>query len=125
MQDKRGKLNRNCCRQDLCVCVCVFPPAEFDVCLIQDYFSSLIFFFFSFFFLIKIRKLRRELESAQEKVVTLTTQLSTNVSPRMLLSLHVSLIYVNVFTVEICSGREFHAIFCSLYLLLWFEPDKN
>lgn len=108
------------------MCVCVFPPAEFDVCLIQDYFSSLIFFFFFiFFFLIKIRKLRRELESAQEKVVTLTTQLSTNVSPRMLLSLHVSLIYVNLFTVEICSGREFHAIFCSLYLLLWFEPDKN
>lgn len=102
------------------MCVCVFPPAEFDVSLIQDYFSSLIFFF-----LIKIRKLRRELESAQEKVVTLTTQLSTNVSPRMLLSLHVSLIYVNLFTVEICSGREFHAIFCSLYLLLWFEPDKN
>lgn len=107
------------------MCVCVFPPAEFDVCLIQGYFSSLIFFFFHFFFLIKIRKLRRELESAQEKVVTLTTQLSTNVSPRMLLSLHVSLIYVNLFTVEICSGREFHAIFCSLYLLLWFEPDKN
>lgn len=102
------------------MCVCVFPPAEFDVSLIQDYFSSLIFFF-----LIKIRKLRRELESAQEKVVTLTTQLSTNVSPRMLLSLHVYLIYVNLFTVEICSGREFHAIFCSLYLLLWFEPDKN
>lgn len=76
------------------MCVCVFPPAEFDVCLIQDYFSSLIFFF-SFFFLIKIRKLRRELESAQEKVVTLTTQLSTNVSPRMLLSLH-----VNLFTVS-------------------------
>lgn len=124
MQDKRGKLNRNCCRQDLCVCVC-FPPAQFDVCLIQGYFSSLIFFFFHFFFLIKIRKLRRELESAQEKVVTLTTQLSTNVSPRMLLSLHVSLIYVNLFTVEICSGREFHAIFCSLYLLLWCEPDKN
>lgn len=99
MQDKRGKLNRNCCRQDLCVCVCVFPPAEFDVCLIQDYFSSLIFFFFHFF-LVKIRKLRRELESAQEKVVTLTTQLSTNVSPRMLLSLHVSLIYVNLFTVS-------------------------
>lgn len=109
----------------MCVCVCVFPPAEFDVCLIQGYFSSLIFFFFFIFSLVKIRKLRRELESAQEKVVTLTTQLSTNVSPRMLLSLHVSLIYVNLFTVEICSGREFHAIFCSLYLLLWFEPDKN
>lgn len=81
------------------MCVCVFPPAEFDVCLIQDYFSSLIFFFFHFF-LVKIRKLRRELESAQEKVVTLTTQLSTNVSPRMLLSLHVYLIYVNLFTVS-------------------------
>lgn len=107
------------------MCVCVFPPAEFDVCLIQDYFSSLIFFFFFIFSLVKIRKLRRELESAQEKVVTLTTQLSTNVSPRMLLSLHVSLIYVNLFTVEICRDREFHAIFCSLYLLLWFEPDKN
>lgn len=106
------------------MCVCVFPPAEFDVCLIQDYFSFLIFFFH--FFLVKIRKLRRELESAQEKVVTLTTQLSTNVSPRMLLSLHVYLIYVNyLLLVEICSGREFHAIFCSLYLLLWFEPDKN
>ena len=31
-------------------------------------------------YLFQIRKLRRELEQAQEKVLTLTSQLSTNVS---------------------------------------------
>lgn len=44
VQDKRGKLNRNCCRQDLCVCVC------FSSSRVWCLFDTRLFFIFNFFF---------------------------------------------------------------------------
>ena len=50
--------------------VCINFPAVIFISVLINFPSSFL----------QIRKLRRELESAQEKVATLTTQLSTNVS---------------------------------------------